>query len=118
MAKISEVGRSKTQDTPPDHGINTEYDPLLEGQPVEYIKHVGRYVSSSRNAAYETRGSADNALEAAQTHSRETNNSRDCPRVSNLWLLIAVYGITLPVSHVRRSVAQWQCTGKSSNLLY
>src|SRR6218665_2301108 len=42
MAKISEVGRSKTQDTPPDHGTNTEHDPLLEGQPVEYIKHVGR----------------------------------------------------------------------------
>src|SRR6218665_440922 len=38
MAKISEVGRSKPQDTPPDHGTNTEYDPLLEGQPVEYIK--------------------------------------------------------------------------------
>src|SRR6218665_1438164 len=73
MAKISEVGRSKTQDTPPDHGTNTEHDPLLEGQPVEYIKHVGRYVSSSRNAAYEVRGSADNALDAAQTHSRETN---------------------------------------------
>src|SRR6218665_1076029 len=73
MAKISEVGRSKTQDTPPDHGTNTEYDPLLEGQPVEYIKHVGRYVSSSRNAAYEARDSADNALEAAQMHSRETN---------------------------------------------
>ena len=73
MAKILEVGRSKTQDTPPDHGTNTEYDPLLEGQPVEYIKHVGRNVSSSRNAAYEARGSADNALEAAQTHSRETN---------------------------------------------
>src|SRR6218665_2624427 len=64
-AKISEVGRSKTQDTPPDHGTNTEHDPLLEGQPVEYIKHVGRYVSSSRNAAYEARGSADNALDAA-----------------------------------------------------
>src|SRR6218665_2674906 len=30
-------------DTPPDHGTNTEHDPLLEGQPVEYIKHVGRY---------------------------------------------------------------------------
>src|SRR6218665_1729629 len=59
--------------TPPDHGTNTEYDPLLERQPVEYIKHVGRYVSSSRNAAYEARGSADNALEAAQTHSKETN---------------------------------------------
>ena len=73
MAKISEVGLSKTQDTPPDHGTNTEHDPLLEGQPVEYIKHVGRYVSSSRNAAYEARGSVDNALEAAQTHSRETN---------------------------------------------
>ena len=37
MAKISEVGRSKTQDTPPDYGTNTEHDPLLEGQPVEYI---------------------------------------------------------------------------------
>jgi len=49
-AKISEVGRSKTQDTPPNHDTNTEYDPLLEGQPVEYIKHVGRYVSSSRIA--------------------------------------------------------------------
>ena len=75
MAKISEVGRSKTPDTPPDHGTNTEYDPLLEGQPVEYmyVKHVGRYVSSSRNAANEARGSADNPLEAAQTHSRETN---------------------------------------------
>src|SRR6218665_693354 len=67
-AKISEVGRSKTQDTPPDQGINTEYYPLLEGQPVEYIKHVGRYVSSSRNASYEARGIADNPLEAAQTH--------------------------------------------------
>ena len=65
--KISEVGRSKTQDTPPDHGTNTEYDPLLEeGQPVEYIKHVGRYVSSSRNAAYKASGSADNPLEAAR----------------------------------------------------
>src|SRR6218665_1383168 len=73
MAKISEVGRSKTQDTPPDHGTNTEHDPLLEGQPVEYIKHVGRYVSSSRNAAYEVSDSADNPLEAAQTHGRETN---------------------------------------------
>src|SRR6218665_1707472 len=73
MAKVSEVGWSKTQDTPPDHGTNTEHDPLLEGQPVEYIKHVGRYVSSSSNAAYEARGSADNALDAAQTHSRETN---------------------------------------------
>src|SRR6218665_3036123 len=72
MAKISEVGRSKTQDTPPDHGTNTEHDPLLEGHPVEY-KHVGRNVSSFRNAAYEARGSADNPLEAAQTHSRETN---------------------------------------------
>src|SRR6218665_1105326 len=49
-----------------------QYDPLLEGQPVEYIKHVGRYVYSSRNAAYEARGSADNTLDAAQTHSRET----------------------------------------------
>src|SRR6218665_601906 len=48
MAKISEVGRSKTQGTPPDHGTNTEYDPLLEGQPVEYIRHIGRYVSSCR----------------------------------------------------------------------
>src|SRR6218665_3225515 len=56
-----------------DHGTNTEHDPLLEGQPVEYIKHVGRCVSSSRNAAYGARGSADNALDAAQTHSRETN---------------------------------------------
>src|SRR6218665_3012779 len=65
--------RSRRQDTPPDHGTNTEHDPLLEGQPVEYIKHVGRYVSSSKNAAYEARGSADNVLEAAQTHSRETN---------------------------------------------
>src|SRR6218665_1363285 len=80
MAKISEVGRSKTQDTPPDHGTNTEYDSLLEGQPVKYIKHVGRYVSSSRNAAYEARCCAsglprarDNPPEAAQTHSRETN---------------------------------------------
>src|SRR6218665_440272 len=26
-------------------GANTEYDPLLEWQPVEYIRHVGRYVS-------------------------------------------------------------------------
>ena len=73
MAKISEVGRSKTQDTPPENGTNTEHDPLLEGQPVEYIKHVGRYVPSSRNAAYEARGSADNPLDAAQKHSRETN---------------------------------------------
>jgi len=72
-AKISEVGQSKTQDTPPDQGTNTKYDSLLEGQPVEYIKHVGRYVSSSRNASYEARGSADNPLEATQTHSRETN---------------------------------------------
>src|SRR6218665_1259692 len=46
-AKISKVGRSKTQDTPPNHGPNTEHNPLLEGQPVEYVKHVGRYVSSS-----------------------------------------------------------------------
>src|SRR6218665_638473 len=73
MAKISEVGRSKTNDTPLDHGTNTGHDPLLEGQPVEYIKHVGRYVSSPRNASYEARGSANNPLEAAQTHSRETN---------------------------------------------
>ena len=28
---------------------------------MEYIKHVGRYVSSSRNAAHEARGSADNS---------------------------------------------------------
>src|SRR6218665_366527 len=65
---VLEVGRNKTQDTPPDHGTNTEYDPLLEGQPVEYIKHVqnvGRYVSSSRNAAYEARGSANSPVEAA-----------------------------------------------------
>ena len=54
-------------------GTNAEYDPLLEGQPVEYIKHVGRYVSSFRNAAYEARSSAANTLEASQTHSRETN---------------------------------------------
>ena len=40
---------------------------------MEYIKYVGRYVSSSRSAAYEARGSADNPLEAAQMHSRETN---------------------------------------------
>src|SRR6218665_221624 len=73
MAKILEVGRSKIQDTPPDHGTNTEYDPLLETQTVEYIKHVGKYVSSSRNAAYEARGSAYNALEAAQTRNRETS---------------------------------------------
>jgi len=72
-AKITEVGRSKTQDTPPDHGTNTEHDPLLEGQPVEYIKHVRRYMSSSRNASYEARASADNPLEGAQTHGRETN---------------------------------------------
>src|SRR6218665_1756927 len=32
--KDLEVGRSKTQDTPTDHGTNMEYDPLLEGQPV------------------------------------------------------------------------------------
>src|SRR6218665_2884113 len=73
MAKISEVGQSKTQDAPPDHGTNTEHNPLLEGQPEEYIKHVGRYVYSSRNAAYEVRGSADNPLQAAQTHRRETS---------------------------------------------
>jgi len=30
-------------------------------------------VSSSRNASYEARDRADNPLEAAQTHSRETN---------------------------------------------
>jgi len=40
---------------------------------VEYIKHVGRYVSSSRNVSYEVRGSADNPFEAAQTHGRETD---------------------------------------------
>ena len=40
---------------------------------MEYIKHVGRYVSSSRNAAYEASRSADNPLEAAQTYSRETD---------------------------------------------
>ena len=39
---------------------------------MEYIKHVRRYVSSSRNAT-EACGSADNAVEAAQTHSRETD---------------------------------------------
>ena len=33
-------------------------------------------MSSSRNAAYEARASADNALEAAQTHRRETNVER------------------------------------------
>ena len=43
MAKISEVGRSKTQDTAPDHGTNTEHDPLLEGQPVEK-RHEKRHV--------------------------------------------------------------------------
>src|SRR6218665_1562287 len=41
-----QVSRSKSKDTPPDQGTNTDYDPLLEGQPVEYIKHVGRYTSS------------------------------------------------------------------------
>ena len=30
-------------------------------------------MSSSRNSTYEARGSADNSLEVAQTHSRETN---------------------------------------------
>jgi len=40
---------------------------------VEYIKHVGSYVSSPRNASNEARASADNPLEAAQTHGRETN---------------------------------------------
>src|SRR6218665_1706358 len=84
-AKISEVGRSKTQQTLPDQGTNTEYYPLLEGQPVEYIKHVGRYVSSSRNASY------DNLFEAAKTHSRETNVecgavSRD---VTKAWTRVA-----------------------------
>src|SRR6218665_2399844 len=46
-AEISEVGRSKTQDAPPDYATNTKYGPLLEGQPVEYIKHVYRYVCLS-----------------------------------------------------------------------
>src|SRR6218665_2347835 len=104
MAKISEVGRSKTQDTPPDHGTNTENDPLLEGQPVEHIKHVGRYVSSSRNAAYEARGSADNPLEAAQTHSRETNvrkaGRRDAALADYLFFLpstsLALLSYSLP----------------------
>src|SRR6218665_2362917 len=36
-AKIQEGGRSKTQQTPRDQGSNTEYDPLLEREPVEYI---------------------------------------------------------------------------------
>ena len=40
---------------------------------MEYIKHVGRYVSSSRNASYEARSSVDKPLEAAQTHGRDTN---------------------------------------------
>jgi len=40
---------------------------------VEYIKHVGSYVSSSMNASYEARGSVDTPLEAAQMHGRETN---------------------------------------------
>ena len=44
--------------------------------------HVGRYVSSSRNAAYEARGSADNPLEAAQTHGRKTN--KECGAVIKL----------------------------------
>src|SRR6218665_2000338 len=90
MAKISEVGRSKTQDT---HATNTEHNPLLEGQPVEYIKHVGRCVSSSRNAAYEARGSADYALDAAQTHSRETNVECGAvikPRCDKGWSRVAV----------------------------
>src|SRR6218665_2193716 len=38
-AKILELGWSKTQDTPPDQGTNMEYNPLLEGQPVEYNSH-------------------------------------------------------------------------------
>src|SRR6218665_1567387 len=36
-----DLGGRPEQD--PDHGTNTKQDPLLEGQPVEYIKHVGRY---------------------------------------------------------------------------
>src|SRR6218665_2322548 len=47
-------------------GTNTEHDSLLEGQPVEYIKHVGRYVSSSRNAAYETWTRVAVAVEARE----------------------------------------------------
>ena|SRR6218665_521100 len=39
-SKISELGWSKTKDTSPDYGTNTEYDPLLEGQPVEYTSSM------------------------------------------------------------------------------
>ena len=46
-ARISEVGWSKTQDTPPDHGTNTEYGPLLEAQPVEYINLYNLLLSST-----------------------------------------------------------------------
>ena len=53
-AKISEVGQSKTQDTPPDQGTNTEYDPLLEGQPVELLKVYTQVVEGCSISAERT----------------------------------------------------------------
>ena len=68
-----DIGGRPEQDPGYTSSTNTEYDLLLEGQQVEYITHVGRYVSSSRSAAHEACSSVNNPLEAAQTHSRETN---------------------------------------------
>ena len=42
MAKASQVGRIKVKQTPPDQGSDAEYDPLLEGYPVENISRVAR----------------------------------------------------------------------------
>src|SRR6218665_350410 len=74
--KISKVGRSKTQDTPPDHGTNTQYDPLLEGQPVEYIKHVGRYVSQVRKLPDKPKDNSKRGRRCPMWYSRRNKQLR------------------------------------------
>ena len=36
-AKFVQVGQGKAQQAPPDQSSNLEYDPLLEGEPVEHV---------------------------------------------------------------------------------
>src|SRR6218665_94304 len=50
-AKISEVGRSKTQQTPPDQGTNTEYDPLQDaaGGAASGVPSISSFISINRD---------------------------------------------------------------------
>ena len=65
IAKILEVGWSKAQLAPSDHGSETECEPVMEMQPVTNIQHVGRNVTSSRNATYEACSRVVNSGSAA-----------------------------------------------------